>query len=148
MSHRDWQILKSLYDGETACLDQRIGILFDYLKEGGHLDNTLFIITSDHGDLLERKGMIGHHLALFDDLIHTPLIVRWPGVVPAGERFEGFVQICDWLPTFLDIIGKTDIARGEFDPNLERPFRPGLYHRRIHEANPNHRTSLAPRPEL
>ncbi len=108
MSPRDWQILKSLYDGETACLDQRIGLLFDHLKEGGHLDNTLLIITSDHGDLLERKGMIGHHLALFDDLIHTPLIVRWPGVVPAGERFDDFVQICDWLPTFLDILNVTD----------------------------------------
>lgn len=108
MSQRDWQILKSLYDGETACLDQRIGSLFDNLKAGGHLDNTLFIITSDHGDLLERKGMMGHHLALFDDLIHTPLIVRWPGVVPAGKRFQGFVQICDWLPTFLDILNLQD----------------------------------------
>jgi arylsulfatase A-like enzyme len=53
--------------------------------------------------------MMGHHLSLFDDLIHTPLIVRWPGVVPAGKRFEGFVQICDWLPTFLDILDLTDI---------------------------------------
>jgi arylsulfatase A-like enzyme len=105
MSQLDWDILKSLYDGETACLDQRIGLLFDHLNERGLLDNTLLIIVSDHGDLLERQGMMGHHLALFDDLIHTPLIVRWPGVVPADVRFDGLVQICDWLPTFLDILG-------------------------------------------
>ena len=105
MSPQDWEILKSLYDGETACLDQRIGVLFDHLNERGLLDNTLLIILSDHGDLLERQGMMGHHLSLFDDLIHTPLIVRWPGVVPAGGRFGGFVQISDWLPTFLDILG-------------------------------------------
>ena len=109
MSPVDWEILKSLYDGETACLDQRIGVLFDHLNERGHLDNTLLILVSDHGDLLERRGMMGHHLSLFDDLIHTPLIVRWPGVIPAGARFSGFVQICDWLPTILEILGLQDL---------------------------------------
>jgi len=58
--------------------------------------------------LLERKGMMGHHLSLFDDLIHTPFIVRWPGVVPAGQRFDGFVQICDLFPTFLDLLQVDD----------------------------------------
>jgi len=52
--------------------------------------------------------MMGHHLSLFDDLIHTPLIVRWPGVAPAGARFAGFVQICDWLPTFLEVLDIRD----------------------------------------
>jgi arylsulfatase A-like enzyme len=113
MSQRDWDILKSLYDGETACLDQRIGVLYDYLTEAGLLDDTLLIIMSDHGDLLERQGMMGHHLSLFDDLIHTPLIVRWPGVVPAGERHAGFVQVCDWLPTFLDILALEPAAAVE-----------------------------------
>ena len=108
MNEADWTILKSLYDGETACLDQRMGVLFDHLRGLNLLDETLLIIVSDHGDLLERRGMMGHHLSLFDDLIHTPLIVRWPGVVPQGKRFAGFVQICDWLPTFLDILDIRD----------------------------------------
>lgn len=108
MSAQDWAILKSLYDGETACLDRRMGHLFDYLRGQDLLDPTLLIVISDHGDLLERQGMMGHHLSLYDDLIHTPLIVRWPGVVPRGERHGGFVQICDWLPTFLDLLGIDD----------------------------------------
>jgi arylsulfatase A-like enzyme len=104
MTEEDWAILKSLYDGETACLDQRMGLLFDHLRTLNLLDETLLIIMSDHGDLLDRQGMMGHHLSLFDDLIHTPLIVRWPGIVPQGKHFGGFVQVCDWLPTFLDIL--------------------------------------------
>jgi arylsulfatase A-like enzyme len=104
MTEEDWAILKSLYDGETACLDQRIGLLVDHLRGLGLLDQTLLIIISDHGDLLDRRGMMGHHLSLLDDLIHTPLIVRWPGVVPSGTRHAGFVQICDWLPTFMELL--------------------------------------------
>ncbi len=104
MTVDDWAILKSLYDGETAYLDYRMGQLFDFLRARHILDDTLLIIISDHGDLLDRKGYMGHHLSLFDDLIHTPLIVRLPGLVPQGKRFSGFVQICDWLPTFLDLL--------------------------------------------
>jgi len=108
MTEDDWTILKYLYDGETACLDQRMGLLFDHLRAIGVMDETLLVIISDHGDLIDRRGMMGHHLSLFDDLIHTPLIVRWPGVVPQGARFDGFVQICDWLPTFIELLNVDD----------------------------------------
>jgi len=108
MNERDWEILKSLYDGETACLDHRMGLLFDYMEAKDLLDDTLLIITSDHGDLLDRKGYMGHHLALFDDLIHTPLIIRYPGVLPKGKRIKHLVQICDLFPTLLDLIGIDD----------------------------------------
>lgn len=108
MTEDDWTILKYLYDGETACLDQRMGVLFDHLRAIGVMDETLLIIISDHGDLVDRRGMMGHHLSLFDDLIHTPLIVRWPGAVPQGARFAGFVQICDWLPTFIELLNIDD----------------------------------------
>ena len=108
MTQSDWDILKSLYDGETAYLDSRMGILFDFLRARNILDDTLLIITSDHGDLLERRGYMGHHLALFDELIHTPLIVRKPGLVPQAKHFDGYVQICDWFTTFLDLLDIKD----------------------------------------
>jgi arylsulfatase A-like enzyme len=122
MTPEDWDILKRLYDGETAYLDSRMGILFDFLRARGILDETLLIITADHGDLLERRGFMGHHLALFDDLIHTPLIVRKPGLVPQGMRFDGFVQICDWFPTFLDLLDiKSDALAAEMHGVSMRP---------------------------
>lgn len=115
MNERDWEILKGLYDGETACLDHRMGLLFDYLTARQILDDTLLIITGDHGDLLDRDGFLGHEpLALFDDLLHTPLIVRWPGVVPETTRVSHLVQICDWFPTILDLLELEETAiRGE-----------------------------------
>ncbi len=115
MNRRDWEILKGLYDGETACLDHRMGLLFDYLTAKEILDDTLLIITGDHGDLLDRDGFLGHEpLALFDDLLHTPLIVRCPGVVPEATRVSHLVQICDWFPTILDLLELEETAiRGE-----------------------------------
>jgi arylsulfatase A-like enzyme len=104
MSLLDWDVLKSLYDGETAYLDSRMGILFDDMRARNLLDETLLVVISDHGDLLDRRGYMGHHLSLFDDLVHTPLIVRLPGIVPQGKRFAGFVQICDVFPTLLDLL--------------------------------------------
>ena len=115
MNERDWEILKGLYDGETACLDHRMGLLFDYLTAKQILDDTLLIITGDHGDLLDRDGFLGHEpLALFDDLLHTPLIVRCPGVVPEATRVSHLVQICDWFPTILDLLELEETTiRGE-----------------------------------
>jgi len=49
MSPRDWAILRWLYDGETATLDHRMGLIFDYLPEQGIIDETLLIVTADHG---------------------------------------------------------------------------------------------------
>ncbi len=111
MNERDWEILKGLYDGETACLDHRMGLLFDFLTARQILDDTLLIITGDHGDLLDRDGFLGHEpLALFDDLLHTPLIVRCPGVVPEATRVSHLVQICDWFPTILDLLELEETA--------------------------------------
>lgn len=104
MNAADWDILKSLYDGETAYLDSRMGMLFDLMRARNILDDTLLVVISDHGDLIDRKGYMGHHLSLFDDLVHTPLIVRLPGAVPQGKRFPGFAQICDVFPTILDLL--------------------------------------------
>ena len=108
MNERDWAILKSLYDGCTACLDHRMGLLFDYMREMDILDETFLIITSDHGDLLDRRGYMGHHLALFDDLIHTPLIIRHPDMIPKGKKVGHLVQICDLLPTFIELLNIED----------------------------------------
>lgn len=110
MTREDWKILKMLYDGETACLDNRMGLLFDYLKEKEILGRTLLIIVSDHGDLVDRPGVMGHLLSLFDDLIHTPLIMRYPGVVPKNKRIKHLVQICDLLPTLIDLLEIDDDA--------------------------------------
>lgn len=108
-SERDWQILRGLYDGETASLDARLGILFDYLLETGLLDNTILIITSDHGDEIgEHPPLIHHGWCLYDSIIRVPLIVRFPPIFPPGRKVEPITQTLDIFPTLVEILSVKD----------------------------------------
>ena len=106
-----WRKLRALYDGETACLDERLGRLFDYLEEKDLLDKTLLILTSDHGD---EQGehyppYIAHSLHLYQSGIHVPLIIRHPDLFPQGEERDDLVQTLDIFPTILEILSVDDI---------------------------------------
>ncbi|RLE90074.1 MAG: hypothetical protein DRJ49_01075 [Thermoprotei archaeon] len=108
-----WRLLRALYDGETAALDHRLGRLFNYLYEKNLMDETLLIITSDHGD---EQGehyppYIAHQLHLYQPGIHIPLIIRYPDIFPEGLRTSKLVQSLDIFPTILDILSirSTDV---------------------------------------
>jgi arylsulfatase A-like enzyme len=73
------------YDGAITYLDEQIGALLDALESRGVLDNTIVIITSDHGEEFGEHGFVLHGHALNAQSIHVPLIIRGPGV-PAGSR--------------------------------------------------------------
>lgn len=73
------------YDGAMAYLDDQIGLLFDELDRRGALDNTIVIISSDHGEELGEHGSWGHAYSLYAEIVHVPLILFGPGV-PAGIR--------------------------------------------------------------
>lgn len=110
VSPEDWEILKSLYDGETATLDNRIGVVFDYLKEKNLLDETLIIITSDHGDVQGEKGpyVLAHQLHIYDPALRVPLIVRYPESFPPGLKIKNITQTLDIFPTLMEILGIED----------------------------------------
>jgi arylsulfatase A-like enzyme len=93
------------YDAALAYLDQQTGLLFDALAERGRLDNTLFIVTSDHGELFGEHDLSGHASNLYRDVLHVPLIMRLPGVVPAGERVGRVVSLADLPATLTAIAG-------------------------------------------
>jgi len=105
VSDEDFRILRDLYDGEISYLDFRMGQLFDYLKELEVLDNTVLIITSDHGENFGEHGLMGHSLCVYDTLLHVPLVVRFPASFEAGARVDEQVQLTDIFPTILDITG-------------------------------------------
>jgi len=115
ISEEKWEKLRALYDGETACLDNRLNDLFIYLEERDLMDRTLLIITSDHGD---EQGEhypphIAHQLHLYQPGIHVPLIIRYPDLFPQGGKVGELVQTLDIFPTILDIlsIDNTDVWR-------------------------------------
>ncbi len=105
MSDEDFEILRALYDGEISYLDFRIGQLFDYLKELQIWDNTVLIITADHGENFGDHQLMNHRLCVYDTLLHVPLIIRYPGLAETGMRVDEPVQLTDLFPTILDIVG-------------------------------------------
>ncbi len=93
-----------LYDGEVAYVDDRIGQVLSALDELGLLDETLVVITADHGELLGEHNFVGHAY-LYQPNIHIPLILWRPGLLPQGVRIPHLVQSADIVPTILDLAG-------------------------------------------
>jgi arylsulfatase A-like enzyme len=74
------------YDAGVKYTDDFIGRLLQGLKNLGVLNNTIVIVTSDHGEALGDHGLSFHGAALYWDLVHVPLVISWPGHVPQGVR--------------------------------------------------------------
>jgi arylsulfatase A-like enzyme len=110
MSEEDFEILKALYDGELSYLDFMLNEVFELLRERGIFDDTLLIITADHGENIGDHGLMAHQYCLYDTLIRVPLIIRYPRLFPAGHRENGQVQTHEIFTTIMDVLG---VERGE-----------------------------------
>jgi arylsulfatase A-like enzyme len=93
------------YDGEVAYCDSCIGRLLAEIDRLGLRDETLVVVTSDHGESLGEHGIYFDHHGLYDTTLHVPLLLRWPGHVPAGRVVQGVAQHVDLAPTLLDLAG-------------------------------------------
>jgi arylsulfatase A-like enzyme len=81
--------------------DYATGQLFDLLKKNGLYDNSLIVITADHGEAFNEHGHFGHNTTVYDDMIKVPMIVRMPGVKPGVV--EQHVNLIDFFPTFAEL---------------------------------------------
>ena len=91
------------YDGAIAYMDACIQTLFTALEARGILEDTIVVINGDHGETLyEHECWFDHH-GLYDNVLHVPLIIRYPKKVPAGKRVIGFNQHKDLVPTVLEL---------------------------------------------
>lgn len=115
LSRQAVDIFQSLYDGCVSYADHCVGQIYNLLKNRGMLDNTILVVTSDHGQLLGEHGVLGHYQCLYDELIWVPLIARCPEIFGKQTRKTGFVQWPDIFPTILEILGleKGDSIQGE-----------------------------------
>jgi arylsulfatase A-like enzyme len=104
MQDEDFQLLHALYDGEVRYLDDCLRELFSFLQARGHLENSLIIITSDHGENISEHGLMDHQYCVYDTLARIPLIVVRPGDFRAGVTVEKQVQLHDLFPTVLDLL--------------------------------------------
>ena len=102
--------LRDCYQAEVAELDRTAGDIVSELQEEGIFDDTLFIVTSDHGECIGHHGFFDHLFNLYDDLLRVPLILRHPKL-PQGEVRSGLVQLSDLFPTVLTLLGQDAIRR-------------------------------------
>jgi len=88
------------YANEVEWFDTQVGRAIKILEDKGLLNNTLVVVTSDHGMPLPRvKGQI------YEEGFHIPLIVYWKGIVYPGRRVNDFVSFSDLAPTFMEVVG-------------------------------------------
>ena len=94
-----------LYDAEIRYADASLGELIAALEQRGLFENTLAIVTSDHGELFGEQGRWGHGQSLSQAELHVPLIVRYPGPgAPAGRRSDP-IQLVDVPALVLEVLG-------------------------------------------
>lgn len=115
---KDWQqhALEAFYSAEIAYQDEQLGRLLQGLKQSGALDNTLVVITADHGEGHGDHGFNGHSFVVYQELVHVPLIVHYPAQFPAGKRIQTSVSTRRIFHTVLDAAGIKP-PLDEADPN-------------------------------
>ena len=105
MSPACFQVQIDQYDGGVSYVDQQIANLMAELHRKNLDRNTIVVVTSDHGESFREHGLVTHGTSLYRELIHVPLVVWWPGHVPAGQKIDRPVSTASLPATVLDLIG-------------------------------------------
>jgi arylsulfatase A-like enzyme len=168
-THRPYQ-LPSDYHGRydnpyleaIAFEDSQIDRLIAHLEARGILDDTLIVVTGDHGESLGGHGEDSHGIFIYQEGLHVPLILRGPGILP--RRVDAVTRLVDLMPTVLELFDtpmqEVDgesltpfFSRGDVDPNLE-VYAESLYSQRFGWSGlrslraDRYKVIEAPRPEL
>ena len=104
---RNPDYIEALYDAEIMYTDDKVKKIYEKLEELGIIDDTIIIITADHGESMGEHDIFYDHHGLYEWDIRIPLIVRYPEKVPKGTKVDVFVQHTDIVPTILDVASCT-----------------------------------------
>jgi arylsulfatase A-like enzyme len=137
------------YYAMVTLIDDEVKRILDRLDALGLAEDTIVIFTSDHGEMLGDHQLLLKGPMLYDCAVRVPLIMRWPGHLPAGERRTDLVQWIDLTSTFIDLAGLEPmptaqgtsllpLARGDAHAptrgwaiceylNSGHPYDPGVY---------------------
>jgi arylsulfatase A-like enzyme len=97
--------MQELYKGEIRYLDENFGRLLERLRELGLEDDTLIVLTADHGEEFQEHGGWWHGMTLYDEQVHVPLLVRWPRGWQGPKQTEQLVRAIDIAPTLVRAAG-------------------------------------------
>jgi arylsulfatase A-like enzyme len=127
-----------VYYAMTASFDEGMGRLLNKLKELGLDENTIVVVTSDHGEMFGEHGRI-QKMIFYDPAARVPFLIRWPGHVPAGAVSDACLNTPDIMPTLLGMaklpiprevegMDLGGIALGKAGPEPEMAFLQGMGH--------------------
>ena len=105
LSENDIRFLEACYDSEINFADEYLGRLFAELKKLDIYDDSIIILTADHGDEFMERGDLGHGQSLYQELIHVPLIIKLPYNKNKGMKLENYVSLIDIVPTLINFLG-------------------------------------------
>jgi arylsulfatase A-like enzyme len=122
----------ALYDGEIRYTDTTIGMLLSAFKAAGRLENTIVVVTADHGEEFLEHGHKGHNQSLYQEVLRVPMVFSWPGKI-AREQVTTPVSIVDIAPTLLSLVGAPPLPAssgralfGKGGKPMARPTKPIL----------------------
>jgi arylsulfatase A-like enzyme len=126
-SQQEAQVVIDAYDGSIAYIDHQLGLLFDQLERRGLMENTLVIVTSDHGEQFGEHGLYDHANSLYRPLLEVPLVISFPARVPAAKRIQEPVTLADLPSTVVELAALQHAPR--FPGNsLTRHWEEGTIH--------------------
>ena len=153
LSDTEWETLTAMYDAAIKYTDRCVGALVDHIDD--HLEDTIVVVTADHGDLLGEYGLLGHHTVLHDALVHVPLVTL--GLEGVKRHRSEPTQHVDVMRTLLEVAGAaTDQFQGIDLRSETREVAVSQEHRgtvenddtedyrRVLEHNPDYDTSAWP----
>jgi arylsulfatase A-like enzyme len=97
------EVVKDIYADSLAYVDAQIARLFEYLKTKGLWDNTIIVLTGDHGQAFYEHGFASHASAIFDEVMKVPLVIRAPQLKPGTE--DRLAQHVDIAPSIAGLLG-------------------------------------------
>ncbi len=104
----DLEYFKKEYGAEITSTDQQIGRLMESMRQMQIINNTIVILTADHGENFGERGIYFDHWTMHNQDIHVPLIASCPKLIPGGVHIEQSVSGIDIAPTILDLIGESN----------------------------------------
>ena len=110
LGDRDLEHAFALYEGEVGWVDDHLGMILRALDRTGMAGTTLVIVVADHGEEFFEHAGLGHRRTLYDEVVRVPMVLRLPGVLPAGRTVTGPVSLADLVPTVLDVLGLPAVA--------------------------------------
>ena len=110
MAKRDFEILRSLYRAEIRYLDSKLARLFKKFTKQNPLNNTAFILTSDHGENIGEHDLMDHQYCLYETLLHVPLLIRYPPLFKE-QKTNSLVETHRLYETITDIAGIEETAQ-------------------------------------